>query len=239
MGDNLDQNLQQEYIIIYQGCNDVKYPRKIALETKNIDYWAENRIFAEQFRKEQISEILIGPSTVLQYFESPNFTGHKNTIINSSKDKVKKFAVGCLEDHEIWRGKVRSFIIWTYDYYSAVFGIRYCKSDSDCGQYEACLCKDGQENPVWCPDTKRRCMNKGKFFNDAPYPIRLNQYVADKCLQARLDKKGDIVTFDDVKKASIKCIRPRLEGFGEDYSTRTYITMILIVLILLYIVMSC
>lgn len=226
--------MEIEYIIIYKGCDEKKTPFKIDLETKIIDYWPENRIKSMTFGPENINLVLVGPRTIFEYYESPHFTGQKNRVINASSDKIKLLRVGCLEDHSVFRGKIRSFIIWSYDYYESVYGIRYCKDNSDCRSTEFCMCKNGETNPGWCPVSKQRCMAKGYFYHDGPVPVFDRDLINNKNLAEELIKKNEIIKFGDIREAASKELIDKVEGFYYHVEKAKYpLTPIAIVITLL------
>jgi len=247
--------MELEYIILYNGCDSQKIPHRISLETKIIDYWAENKINANQISTEDISEVTVGPRTVFEYYESPHFTGQKNRVINASKDKIKQLNVGCLEDHFVFKGKVRSFIIWSYDYYMSLYGTRYCNDDSECQDREMCLCQFGQADPMWCRHTKKRCMASDKFLNEAPVPIRDNDYVDCNGLLKDLSTCKNAILFGELRKLSIKNMKrdpeefdgsigtyyegfEGFQGVSEEQSNYMIITLIMIVILMFVIYLA-
>ena len=157
-----------EYIIIYLNCGQERRSFRIDL-TSYTDFWDINRFRSNQISPYTISEIFIGPKTAIEMFNLPYFNGNSTKIVNHSPNEGKIYKFGC--PGRFWRPKIRSLIIWTYDKYMQLFGPRYCSTDLNCGEFENCLCLNGQAHPSWCPISKRRCMNRGYFVNDQPVPI--------------------------------------------------------------------
>ena len=237
--------MEREYIIIYKSCEELKTPFKIGLDQKLIDYWAFNRIRGQTFNPENINLVIVGPKTVFEYYESPHFTGHKNRLINASETETKILRIGC-EDRKTFRGKINSFIIWSYDYFNSINGIKYCEDDYDCRKNESCLCKDGKKDSEWCPTSRRRCMHTSRRLHDAKVPIRDYDMIDCKCLMSRLMHCNNESTFSEVKDSIRKCLKRDLEAFNIDADVqkitpnwKLFIFIVLFVLFLIVAIMLC
>ena len=243
--------MQIEYIVLYQGCGRDRFPVKtINLNTQMISYWSYNKLRADQVIPEKISEVIVGPKTVFEFFTSPAFSGQKYRVINSSSDKIKIYRFGCFEDHHLWRGNLGSFIIWTYDYWDSIHGTQYCNSDMDCKEYEKCLCKAGQSHPSWCPKTGRRCMSNYYFTYE--YPVELDKLdkVYNDCLTEQLRRASgnnqamSKALLDDLARRCAKEKLEIIEGFDDYgfknkfYQKRNFrimmVSILIVVIILLY-----
>lgn len=228
--------MEKEYIIIYTGCQEKQNPFKIAMETKSKDEWVENRIQALSIQPQQISSISVGPKTVLEFYSDPNLNGQKYRVINSSTDKMKVYNFGCFEDHQIWRGNVRSFIIMTYDYYNSVYGKRYCSSTNQCHQNEMCLCPGGQEHPSWCEKKKRRCMDQGYFVNEFPITLKKQDMVYTSCLEGKIKNFGsDKMTYSLLNEFARECAldKKKIEGFSYRDNDAWFASIMVVVVFLL------
>jgi hypothetical protein len=196
-----------EYIIIYQNCGAKRTSFKITM-TNSSDYWDMNKLLFNQVTPETISEIFIGPKTAVEIFEDGFFNSSSYKIANSSQSEGKVYTVGC-PNGRMWRPRVRSLIIWTYDRYNELFGIQYCNSDLDCGEFDKCICMNGQAHPSWCPISKKRCMNRGYYVNDQPVPINSWDNVNLTCFDNLLN---------NVKKTNNNTVYS--DGFIKDIARR-------------------
>lgn len=239
--------MEKEYIILYRGCGTQQNPLKLTLGTKNTDSWDENRIKALTLTPQEITSVIVGPRTVFEFYESGNFVGHKYRVINASDDKIRTYRFGCFEDHEIWRGSVKSFIIWTYDHYDAVHGIQYCDSDTQCKPYELCMCKDGQTHPSWCPKTKRRCVHGAYFFHEAPVNLDGVDRVDQECLMNEFDKAENTTSSYALNNAARKCAKDKInnieskgiEGFSYYANNDAWVATICICISFICLLMAC
>ena len=238
--------MEKEYIIIYKGCDDNnKTSTKIQLGTKEKDEWNELRINALSIDKRPLSSITVGPKTVLEFYSDGNLTTDRHRVINQSDDKIKVYNFGCVEDHNLWRGNARSFIIMTFDYYNRVYGVRYCDSITQCKKNEMCLCPKGQEHPSWCRKTKRRCMNWSYFANEFPMRLSKQDMINTACLNEQTKKYGSDqdgqMTFGSLNEFGRKCALDKqkiehyntLEGFSYGQNDAWVATIILIVIFIL------
>ena len=152
----IDYNIlmNQEYItLIFR--DGTKHD--IDLNTKSVDIWNEHRIKALGIDPKVITSVEVGPKTALIFFSEPEFGGNQHKVINSTPDSKRIYKFGdFLNDHEIWRGNPRSFIIYTWDKYNEIYGTRYCSSDSQCKSSEYCMCPTGATHPSFCVESRKR-----------------------------------------------------------------------------------
>lgn len=208
--------MNKEYIIIQRDCQK-ETPITISLTTKSKDEWDLSRIQAQQINPNNISKVVVGPKTVFECYEDPNFGSTVFRVINDTADKVKVHDFGC-ETATMWKGTFKSFIIMTYDYYDKIHGIRYCDNRSQCNTDEWCLCPDGREHPSWCTKEKRRCMNWNYFINEAPISLINNDNIYTDCLAEQMKLFArDTIKYDVLKEFSRKCAfdkRKEVESFS-------------------------
>lgn len=230
--------MEQEYIIIYKNCDIKNSGYKISLQDR-IDYWSQDKINSISSTPFKITSISIGPKTVLEYYFQPNFIGNKYSIINSTNNQIRNLSFTCDSDN------IKSFIIYSYDYYESLYKIKYCSSDNDCKVNEMCLCKKGQSHPSWCPKSKRRCMSSGYFTYE--YPLNINNY-KDKldinCINEE-SKKLDgqtIVSNALINDLIRRCAKEKLdtiEGFSYYAKNDAWFALILIILIFIFLIIIC
>lgn len=235
-----------EYIIIYQNCG--KSQTKHVIKPFNgIEYWDESKLRRDNINPDKISEILVGPMTVIELFSETYFSGDTHKIINDKKKEGITYTIGCPNDQK-WKPKVGSIIIWTYEHYNKVHGIPYCTKDSDCKSNQMCLCKHGQSHPSWCPNEKRRCMNKGYFTYEFPFTLNEDDQIDLACYHQELIKVGDVSDGTISKaldrdlqrrcaKQKIKQIQ-RLEHFGNLSNNQSSLIILAIILICIYLASS-
>jgi len=209
--------MEREYVILYIGCNEDKYPIRIDLDTKVMDNWSESKIMEKlNIDPKTVSQVLVGPKTVFEHYIQPFFTGDKNRVINQSPSDVRLYTFGCFHNHEIWRGGLRSFKLWSFDYFMSVNGNRYCDNDRQCRDNEMCLCPSGNQHPSHCPKTKRRCMHSSYFTTEGPIRINDTDFVDQICFQNELKTNDSKINFGLIQGAARKCIRNKpIEGFSQ------------------------
>lgn len=153
----------------------------------------------------QISIIELRPRTVVELFSEPFFYGDRRVIENISLGDSRFVDIGCKVEHH-WKGFVRSMKIWDYDYYYNTFKrIRYCNQNSDCGEWEYCLCPGGQYDPSWCPRKKKRCMHVSNFLHAKRKSIQMEDTVDVNCMINEMKMMGRYVPFRNIKKIGNKC----------------------------------
>lgn len=233
--------MEREYIIIYTGCAGQSNPTKITLGLKEIDPWDQSRWNALSINQQTISSVTVGPRTVFEYYTEPEFTGERGRVINSSYDKTIYRELVCLANSSVWRGSARSFIIMTFDYYNSIHGIRYCDNQEQCKETEMCLCQYGQEHPSWCPQSKRRCMDKMYFTYEFPVQLLGRDPINTKCLENKIQKYGNTQLRDNVlKDFAGECAfkkRKSIEGFSYAKND-AWIATIMIIIVFLLILMA-
>lgn len=213
---------------LYLGCSNDRPTRRIEYNDERIDYWDEKRLHKIGLKTDNISGFKVGPKTVTQIYSDPFFYSLRKTLVNDKKDDELKWDVGCFIDHGVWNGIIRSFKIWDYDYYMSIHGTRYCESDKDCRNYEKCLCRGGQKNPDWCPESKRRCMHKSQFLHDAERKARDSDLVNLECLKKEINDNikeygNKYEIFNNIKNMVKKCSGPDKDPSGyQDLSLQYY-----------------
>jgi hypothetical protein len=232
-----------EYIIISHGnCNINVEPMKISLNTKKIDEWDLNKIKSYQITPDSISSIVVGPRTVLEFFYGPSFTGQSHKVINDTQDKVKVYTFfDCPKKNTQWSVSLNSFKIWSFDYYDSIFGIRYCDSDKNCDDNELCMCDNGKVNPLWCPTSKRRCMNEKYLYDYSEIPINNEDIIKTNCLTKQLNNEN--ISFEELKKRFRPCMENKLKNIENFSDTKIcpsvfklYIYILLIIFVTMLIV---
>ncbi len=227
--------MEVEYIIInYENCNKT---HKIPLNTNNIDNWDERKIKSMLIDPATISSIIVGPKTVLEFFAGPNFDMQSYKVINDSKDKTKSYTFyECPKDNTKWSVSLNSFKIWTFDYYDSIYGIRYCDSNQTCDENELCMCQTGKTNELWCPISKKRCMNAKYFYDSSEIPINNEDTIKTQCLKDQLNTSN--LNFADLQTAFRPCMTDKIKTI-ENFSVATHnpyvLTTIFIVIIVLMI----
>ena len=233
--------MEREYIIVYTGCAGKTNPTKITLGMKEVDQWDQQRWNTLSINEQTISSVAVGPRTVFEYYSEPEFTGERGRVINSSYDKTIYRELPCLANDSIWRGSCRSFIIMTFDHYNRINGIRYCNSHEECNETEMCLCQYGQEHPSWCPDSKRRCMNRGYFTYEFPVQLLGTDSINTACLENKIMKYGRERLRDNVlRDLASECAfqkRKTIEGFSYAKND-AWIATIMIIIVFILILMA-
>jgi len=226
-------------IKLHIGC-DKNIFININLNNKKVTSYYDYHIKQLAVNGEDITAITIGPKTVLDAYSTVNLMGDKTTIINDTDKEEKILHIGCIEGNPVFNGSVLSFTVWDYDHYLETFGIRYCSHDSECKDAEYCLCKGGQRDPNWCPNTKKRCLPVSRYIQARlPYPKNYD-YINIPCLKSNLDQEitPDNMTYVDLAKRSYPCSTTTYEGDNrllEGFSSKnTNINIFLILAIILY-----
>lgn len=231
-----------EYIIIYENCGKDKKSHVIK-PNSNIEYWDEAKIRREGVMLSHVSEILVGPKTVLEIFSDSYFNGNTHKIINDNLDQGKVYTIGCPTDKN-WKPQLGSFIMWTYDHYTSVHGIPFCENDKDCKNTEMCLCKHGQSHPSWCPNSKRRCLNKGYFTYEMPLNLNDDDEIDMECYNKEFSKVR-LVSDGTFSKAlnndiSRRCAKDKISTIDqiEHFQTNNDLILIVLVCLLMYLLFS-
>lgn len=217
--------MQERSVTLHLGCCCAKKIHCIKLNNSLMKEYSTTTLESMNIDPYKISEITLGPKTVIETFQEPLLQGKKRLVANSS-DKNKIIYIGCVQDHLIWEGYVRSFRLWDYDAYMDNQKPTYCNINSECSENEYCLCPTGQSHPEWCPVQGKRCMPKNKYIQSKLPELKDVTIIDSQCLHDELYKQGNIITsFDDVRKASMQCSKRRqikyIEGFN-DISNRTF-----------------
>lgn len=235
-----------EYIIIYQNCG--KSQTKHVIKPFNgIEYWDESKLRKDGINPHNISEILVGPMTVIEMFSETYFSGDRHKIINDKKTEGITYTIGCPNDQK-WKPKVGSIIILTFEHYNKVHGIPYCTKDKDCKSNQMCLCKHGQSHPSWCPNEKQRCMNKAYFTYEFPITLNDNDQIDLDCYHQELKKVGEVsngsISNALDKDLQRRCAKEkianieRLEHFGNLTNNQSSLIILIGILVCIYLASS-
>ncbi len=206
-------------IRLYLGCGLLRHSVDVQVNAFYVEDFYESRLLTSGITPTQISGFLVGPRTVVEFYSDGVLYEKDGIVINKSYCHNKFHDLGCTLD-ENWKGYLRSFRIWNYDYYKKVHTVRYCRSDKECKSDEYCLCPNGYQQPAWCPIQKRRCMHKSKYLQ-SNYP-RVDKYdlVDVDCLSHKL--KNKFLPFNEIAEASAKCDLDMKEFFdGKPITTDT------------------
>jgi hypothetical protein len=172
---------------LYFGCGKNRNTMMLKLRDGNVEDWTEYDLNRLTLKTDLITAIEVGPETVLEVFSDPYIYSLKEKMINKHTDKIQRYELGCKVDHGLWAGIMRSFRIWNYAYYRSRFGTRYCNEDSECNDYEYCLCRGGQRKKEWCPKSKKRCVHKSTFLHNKNRQVHLDDFVDLDCLKGKID----------------------------------------------------
>jgi hypothetical protein len=157
--------------------------------SKEVELWNEIKIRKELLINPQnISGIIIGPGLVIEIFSDAYYSKMENVLENNTNPKGHKFELGCLDDHSIFKGTIRSFKVWDYDEYHANGKlVKYCDKDVECGDKEMCLCPGGEKLKEWCPLKRKRCLNKGLYFHSARKTTWNPDLINSECMMKLID----------------------------------------------------
>jgi len=227
-------------IRVYLGCGSNQHSIDIKLVGFKVQGYNEQDIKLMKIDPKYISTIEIGPRTVLEMFDGPHLHGKKRMIINSSFSNVRKYDIGCFEDHNIWQGNIRSFRIWSYPHYYKIHNTKFCNADSDCRWDHYCLCPNGYKQPDWCPTKKRMCIHMSKYLQSKRPEIYPGDLIDINCLNKNIANKP-YVGFNDIKNYATLCMTKRnnilVEGFtGVINKSSTFIFIILLTIAFIIII---
>jgi hypothetical protein len=208
----------QEYVTLIFGCGKEKVEHVIDLHTTKIDKWNQNRVKALGFKMMEVSAVVVGPRTVFEFYQEDNFQNQKGRVINNTSDKKRVYRFGCKkQDHEIWRGSLNSFIIYTWNFFDSIYGTRFCSNDRDCKVNEMCLCPTGASHPANCYKSGRRCRSKGYFWYESPPILLRDDQIDMSCFNEQM-KKLESTGLDNnnisnalLEDISRRCAKEKLE----------------------------
>lgn len=221
-----------EYIIInYDNCNK---SLKISLDTKFEDEWTNEKIQSYLIQPDTISSIIIGPQTVLEMYNNLETGSYK--VINDSTDQTKTYKFfNCPKTDDEWSAHLYAFKIWSYDYYNKKYIAKLCDSNSDCESDELCMCPSGKTNALWCPQSKRRCMNEKYYFDSSEIPINDEDKIKTKCLRDKLNTEH--INFKELKHKFRPCMLDKLKVIENfDYNHYSYLNYIIYFLLLVIVI---
>lgn len=225
---------------VFLGCGNNKSNIVLSVLKGKSNEWDEYGIHKIAMNTDTISGIEVGPNTVVQTFRDPNFHTMVNTLKNESAGP-RHFDFGCVLGHNKWKSMVRAIKVWHFDEWLRVYGVIQCNKDSDCYDYQLCLCKTGERHPSWCPNEKRRCMHRSKLKHEKAKKIRESDLVDMFCVADYMNRRPFIRSFANIKKVANLCSGHEiLEPFGEvDYSFEWWKLAVLVLVILLLYYGSC
>lgn len=208
--DNDNDKKPKGYATMYLGCGKKRKEIQLVMRAPDVDYWSEYDFNRLTVNTSDITGVRVGPRVVLEVYSDPYFYRLRKVIKNPSYNKDKMWDIGCLIDHGIWAGIVRSFKVWNYDYYESLYGLRYCDFHDQCRSSEYCLCSGGQEDGEWCPGSKKRCMPKSAYLHSKSKQVNIDDMVNMNCLDKKMaDYKrkyaNKIVTFRNLKHMVNQC----------------------------------
>jgi hypothetical protein len=206
------QTVDKRTIILYLGCGRRRHQIQIPLNSEYYDEWYEQRLRNWNVEPRDISEIEVGPRTVLELFSSAFMYGDRRVVKNPSFGNFLKYNLGCLEDHSIWKGDIRSFRLWDYDYYQKIHTVQSCTKHNQCKWNEYCLCPNGYARKEWCPKMGRFCLPMSRYLQSKPKDIDENDLVNVPCLNKKISGKN-YRDFRNITREAEKCYPPNmLEG---------------------------
>lgn len=160
-------------------------------QEKRVDLWYENKLRSLGVEPENITGIIVGQGLVVELFSDAHFNHLEKTIENNTNPEGHKYEVGCLDDHPIWRGIIRSIKVWDYDkYHENGRLVKYCTSHDECDDNELCLCPGGENQKEWCLNRRKRCLNKAMFFHNAKKTVWHPDEIDNDCVRNLLLKMG-------------------------------------------------
>lgn len=221
-------NLMKHMIKLHFGCNKDRNTMTIHLSNGKYEEWNEYDMHRLTLRTSILTGFGLGPKTVLQTYSDPYLHRLKKLVINDSETETRHWDVGCVEDHGLWDGTVRSFRVWDYHYYDSIYGVRYCNEDNECNENEYCLCLGGQKNPEFCKEQRKRCMPKSHYLHNAERAINIDDLVDMDCMSKEIvqhkQKEGkNLIAFRHMKKMAERCsISGKLGKFTKGYSLHYY-----------------
>lgn len=211
-------------IRLFLGCCCARHKMDIDLKYDKVVEYYETDLQNMGVDTNVISAVSVGPMTAVELYDGPNLDGKRRLVVNPSENpREKKIEIGCITDHLIWEGAIRSFRIWDYEFYNKEQTPKYCNSDSECQSYEYCLCPGGQRQPEWCPIEKRRCSPVSNYIQSS-YPSVTNSNLINKqCISERMRAfdNNPYVSMEDIKNMSFYCLQDRTNKLVEGFSPAT------------------
>jgi len=90
--------------------------------------------------------------------------------------------------------------------------IKYCNNDTECKNYESCMCPGGEKNKEWCINQKRRCMHKSNLLHDAKKELSDVDLIDMKCLSKKMlefnninNNENNLTTFKEIERLARDC----------------------------------
>lgn len=204
-------------IRLFLGCGSNRYKADIGLSYRKTDEYHEYDLKRLRIEPQTITGISAGPRTVVEFFTDANLLKNKRTIVNESWTNERMQNFGCVEGQQISSITIRSFRIWSYEYYVATNGIRYCKDSGECENDEYCMCPGGEIQKNWCPKSGKRCMHMSRYMQSNPKRAHFDDIINVHCLLDKL-KNYKYRSFNELHQMASDCLTRQdgqvLEGFG-------------------------
>lgn len=225
-------------ITVFIGCARSRTRMNIRLGPHKYDEWDERRLKSINVDAKDISKMLIGPSMVVQLYPYAFFQGEPILIENSSSWDAREYNIGCVHDHQLWSGHIRSFRIWDYNYWKEINKPSTCNYHTECGENEYCLCPNGYARGEYCKDTGKVCMPKSMYLQSKPRTPDDTDLVNIDCISDYLGPKR-YQQFDNVKDAAAHCYgRYAVEPFGNIiYDSTNWLFLIITIILFIYIIL--
>ena len=116
--------------------------------------------------------------------------------------------------------------------------VRYCTKHYDCEGNELCLCPGGENKKEWCPNQRKRCLNKAMYYHNAKRVLRDIDRIDKKCMIKLLSEMNeDNPMYGHIQNMCHLCrdsVKPCVEGFetNNDYNIIIILGISLILLII-------
>jgi hypothetical protein len=231
--------MENKTFTLLVGCGDSRSTITIKNQD-DIELWNEHKIRQTlSIDPEDVTGILIGKGLVIELFSDAYFSQLENVLENNTEPKGHKYEIGCILDHQSYKGSIRSFKVWMADeYHTNGRLVKYCDKNDECSENEFCLCPGGEKKKEWCPDKRKRCLNKRLFFHDAKRTTWNPDLINSECMLNLIDTHNNPwPEYRELKNMAKLCQQnPRkpIEGFGEQSDNiMIYIVLFMIIYFLM------
>ena len=231
-------------IRLFLGCCCTRHKVDFKLRLDKVVDYDEIGLNGMEIDTGFISGVSVGPRTTVELYSGPNLDGERTLVQNSSNTTQQMLDLGCSKNNDIWKGGIRSFRIWSYEYYQKMNGIRYCSSNNQCSSAEYCLCPTGQIQPEWCPKEKQRCLPISRYIQSGPPELTDYDAIHKQCINNKIaNMKTNSINLNDIKNIANQCAydnKKYIEGFNSyNMMDNTITCVILIIIVLLLIYLFC